>query len=65
VLRDIPHRVVQEFPKTGDTMLATRWTFIAGENDYLAEFRWKKGTNEVVTVNTFIAEKLRARYAVS
>lgn len=66
VLRDIPHRVEQSFPKDGpDKNIALTWTFIAGEDDYLAEFYWRKGTSEVVTVNVFVAERLKQRYAVS
>lgn len=66
VLRDIPHRVEQRFPKDGpDKNIALAWTFIAGEDDYLAEFRWHRGTGEVVTVNMFVAERLRAKHAVS
>lgn len=66
VLRDIPHRVEQIFPNSGpDKNIAFAWTFIAGENDFLAQFYWKRGTNEIVTVNTFVAERLKQLYAIS
>jgi hypothetical protein len=65
VLRDIEHKVEQEMRKGQDRSFAKRWIFRAGDN-FLAEFHWERiGADTQVTVNTFIAERLRARYAVS
>jgi hypothetical protein len=63
VLKDIPHSVQQEFPKSGpDKNIPSRWTFTTGSS-FLAEFRWSRvGADAKVTVTADIAEKMKCRF---
>jgi hypothetical protein len=63
VIREIPHRMQQEFPKSGPNKnIPFLWTFTAGDS-FLAEFRWSRvGADAKVTVTAEIAERMKCRF---